>query len=87
MFGLSVEFLDKVVFWATVVTAITGGIAVTSGFIAGIVGYQLAKQSDLRIAEAEARTAEAELKLEDLRRQVGPRKVNRNAFLARSRDS
>src|ERR1700730_5274407 len=33
------------------------------------------------IAEADARTKEAELKLEELRRQVGPRTIDSDAFL------
>jgi hypothetical protein len=69
---------------ATWIAAIFGGIGIGAAFVSAIVGYQLTEEalSDARIkiAASDARTKEAELKLERLRKQMGPRIIDRELF-------
>jgi hypothetical protein len=60
--------------------AVCGGIGIAAAFVSAIVGYQLTEnalsESGTKIAEANARQKEAELKLEQLRKLAGPRGIN-----------
>lgn len=56
MWGYSLQLWQAVVVWATIVTAVAGGIAVASGFVAGWIGYRV---SDIEKSEASKRIAEA----------------------------
>ena len=71
--------------WALLGALILGVIAtfaiVVSGNDRDRALKQELKDKDESIAKANARTKEAELKLEELRREVGPRRVNRQVFL------
>jgi hypothetical protein len=71
--GGKVSFVSPTVFIvATWTAAICGGVGIGAAFISAIVGYQLTekslKDSDVKIAEANARAKEAELKLEEFRK-------------------
>ncbi|WP_157644760.1 hypothetical protein [Burkholderia ubonensis] len=83
-------------FWLTAITggiAVFGGLftAVVGHKISDVTQAQSQAQiaeanarsaeADARSAEAHARSTEAELKLEELRRQVGHRQLQRDAFL------
>lgn len=63
MWGFSLEFWESVFFWATGLAAIAGAVSVASAFVAGIVGYQVTdrvlKESEVKIADANARAEEA----------------------------
>ena len=69
---------------ATWLAAVCGGVGIAAAFISAIVGYQLTekslKDSDVRIAEANARQKDAELKLGELRKLSGPRDINFDVF-------
>lgn len=85
LWGYPLELWESVFLWATTIAALTGALAVGATFVAGIVGFNISdvvqREADKKISEARARTAEAELKLEQLRKQVGPRELNRAVFL------
>jgi len=70
MWGWPLEFWDKVVFWALVVTALAGALSVTTGFAAGLLAYwtggiekmefdKKLRASNLEIEVARASAAEA----------------------------
>lgn len=65
MWGLSLALLDSVVFWATIIAAVAGGLSVGAAFISTFVGgkvtARLQREADERIAEADERAAKAEL--------------------------
>jgi hypothetical protein len=65
---------------ATWIAAVCSGIGVAAAFMSAVVGYQLTEnalsESNSKIAEANARQKEAELKLEQLRKLSGPRDVD-----------
>lgn len=65
VWGFPLEFWSSVIVWATAIAAIAGAISVAAGFVAGIVGYQVSditqKQTEARIAEANARAETAKL--------------------------
>jgi hypothetical protein len=75
-----------------IATAVSGAVAVAAGLAGSFIGRQTSaivqRDSDERIstanaaaAKSNAAAAEASLKLEQLRREVGPRHVQREAFL------
>jgi hypothetical protein len=74
---------------ATLVAAIFRGVGIAAAFVSAIVGYQLTeaalRDSNVKIAEANARTKEAELKLEQLRKLSGPRDIK--VFAKRLKES
>lgn len=79
------SFVSPAVFIiATWLAAFCGAVGVSAAFISAIVGYQLTekslKESDVKIAEANARQKEAELKLAQLRKLAGPRDINFDVF-------
>ncbi len=90
LWGFSLHFWERIFFISTGIAAIAGSVSVIAACIAGVVGYQVTdrwqKDADLRIAEANARAKESELKLEQLRKEVGPRQLNRAAFLHALKD-
>jgi hypothetical protein len=80
-----VSFVSPTVFIvATWLAAICGGVGVAAALVSAIVGYQLAEKSlqdsDVKIADANARQKEAELKLEQLRQLSGPRDLDFEVF-------
>lgn len=93
LWGYSIEFWNRtmtVAIWIAFISAAIGG---TAGLFTGVVGQQLAaiseREAATQIAAANAKSAEAnekakvaELKLEQLRRDVGPRQLNRAGFLS-----
>lgn len=90
--GLSIGVWDRLCVIGFWVTAITGGIAVFGGLFTAVIGHKISDvtqaqsqtqiaAANARSAEAHARSSEAELKLEELRRQVGHRQLQRDAFL------
>jgi len=68
MWGFSLEFWESVFLWATGIAAVAGGVSVLSAFVAGIIGYRTAdvvqKDMTVKLAQANARAAEAHLALE-----------------------
>lgn len=68
MWGFSLEFWESVFLWATGIAAVAGGVSVLSAFVAGIIGYRTSdvvqKDMAVKLAEANARAAEAHLALE-----------------------
>jgi hypothetical protein len=70
---------------ATWIAAVCGGVGIAAAFVSAIVGYQLSEKavtdSNVKIADAEARTKEAELKLEQLRKLAGPRSLDQGVFV------
>lgn len=79
---------DDIFYWANwaLVGALILGVVATCAIVVSGNDRDRALKKELKdkdesIANANARTKEAELKLEELRRQVGPRHVNRDAFL------
>lgn len=83
-FGWSVPIWETIFFWVTVAAALLSGFGIVAAFFSAIIGYKVSdevtRESRIEIAAANARTAEAELKLEQLRRQVAPRQLDRSAF-------
>ncbi|MGF6408402.1 hypothetical protein [Paraburkholderia sp. MM5482-R1] len=90
--GFSIEVWDRLCVIGFWVTAITGGVAVFGGLFTAVIGHKISDvtqaqsqaqiaAANARSAEAHARSSEAELKLEELRRQVGHRQLQRDAFL------
>ena len=68
MWGFSLEFWESVFLWATGIAAVAGGVSILSAFVAGIIGYRTAdvvqKDMTVKLAQANARAAEAHLALE-----------------------
>jgi len=83
-FGWPAQIWESIFFWVTIAAAVLSGLGIGAAFFSAIIGYRISdevtRQSRIEIAAANARTAEAELKLEQLRRQVAPRQLNREAF-------
>jgi len=83
-----VSFVSPTVFVvATWLAAICGGIGIVAAFVSAIVGYQLSenasREANIKIAEANARQSEAELKLAEIREKLGrPRRLDEEAFSA-----
>ena len=78
---------DDVFFWANwllvgalILGVLATGAIVVSGNIRDRELKRELKEKDESIANANAQTKEAELKLEELRREVGPRRINREVF-------
>lgn len=93
LWGYSIEFWNRAMTVAIWVAFIGGGVGLAAGLFTGVVGQQLTtiseREAATKIAAAHAKSAEAnekakvaELKLEQLRRDVGPRQLNRASFLA-----
>ena len=83
------ETVFKVATWSAL---IFGALSIGSAFVSAWVGWEITdatqkdadkkiKVADERIAESNARTKEAELKLEQLRKQMAARHLNRDQFL------
>lgn len=79
--------------FATWTALIFGALSIGSAFVSAWVGWEITdatqkaadgriKAADERIAEYNARAKEAELKLEQLRKHLQPRKLNEEIFLA-----
>jgi hypothetical protein len=83
-FGWPTQIWESIFLWVTIAAAVLSGLGVGAAFFSAIIGYRITdettRESRIEIAAANARTAEAELKLEQLRRQVAPRQLNREAF-------
>src|ERR1700676_1239316 len=84
------ETVFRVATWSAL---IFGALSIGSAFISAWVGWEITdatqkdadkriKAADERIAESNARTREAELKLEQLRKLAGPRGINHSIFEA-----
>jgi hypothetical protein len=65
---------------ASAAAAIFGGLGISAAFFSAIIGYNISdvvtRESNTKIAEANARQSEAELKLAQLRKLAGPRSIN-----------
>jgi hypothetical protein len=63
MWGFSLQFWQSVFIWATIVTVVSGTVAVTAAFVSTWVGYKISgvvqADADRRIAEAGATAATA----------------------------
>ncbi|EIM99590.1 hypothetical protein WQE_18179 [Paraburkholderia hospita] len=92
LWGKSLEFWDSVSVWLMIATAVFGAFAVATGLAGSFIGRQtssmIQRDSDERIsaakadaAKSNAAAADAALRLEQLRRQVGPRQLQREIFL------
>ena len=68
LWGHSLGFWQSVVFWSIVISALAGSVGITAAFVSALVGYNVSnvvqKDADIRISEANARAAEAMLRLE-----------------------
>jgi len=92
VWGKSLEFWDNVSVWLMWIAAFTGGAAAFSGLAGAIISRQVSsvvqRDADERIASANAlaatsnaSAADANLRLQQLRNQVGPRQLRRQDFL------
>ncbi len=92
LWGKSVEFWDAVTLALMWAAAISGAVAAFTGLAGAIISRQtsaiIQRASDERIAAADAlaaksnaAAADAALRLEQLRREVGPRRLQREIFL------
>ena len=72
-------------FWVTAAAAGFGALSVMCVFCSAVIGYKIAdevgREAKIKIVSFEARTAEAELKSEQLRKELGPRHLQRDIFL------
>jgi hypothetical protein len=79
-FGWSLDLWEKIFFCVTAAAAVLGSISLLAAFSSAIIGYKISdvvtRESNEKIAESNARQAEAELKLEQLRKLSGPRGVD-----------
>lgn len=67
------QFMQVPLLWAT---AIFGVFGVTSGFLSGIIGYQLSKESDLKIALATSAAATANERAELAKQEIAVASVH-----------
>jgi hypothetical protein len=72
MFGFSLQTLQSIFFFTTVIAALAGGISVVCALTSAMVGYKI---SDIVQTEAERRISEAEKK-------IAPRFINRTKFIS-----
>jgi hypothetical protein len=79
-FGWSLSTWEAIFFWVTSAAAILGGLGLAAALFSAIIGYTISdvvtRESDAKIAESNARTKEAELKLALLERKIIPRAIN-----------
>jgi hypothetical protein len=83
------ETIFRIATWSAL---IFGALSIGSAFVSAWVGWEITdatqkdadvriRAGDVRMAEANARTKEAELKLEQLRKDWGPRQLQRDIFI------
>jgi hypothetical protein len=83
------ETIFRVATWSALMF---GALSIGSAFVSAWVGWEITdatqkdadariRAGDVRMAEANARTKEAELKLEQLRKDLGPRQLQRDLFI------
>jgi hypothetical protein len=84
---MSVETWKSIADWATIVfialTVVSGSAALILGDRINEKQANLSRQFALELAEANERAALANLQLEELRAKVGPRRIDKDIFLAR----
>ncbi|WEY42050.1 hypothetical protein [Paraburkholderia sp. SUR17] len=86
LWGRTLEFWDVTSQWLVWVAAAAAGLGTISGLLGAIISHEtsalIQRTSDEKIAVANAKAAEANLELERLRAQVGPRQLRRDKFIA-----
>ena len=81
MWGLSLSTLQVIYWTAVLVTAIAGGIGITSALISALVGSHITvvvqRESDERVAVAEQKAAEANLRAAEIEESIAPRRITK----------
>lgn len=82
MLGLELHTWEEIMVWSLGIAALSAVAVVVSTRVVVLLQREENRIAGVRVAEATERATDAELKLEELRARMAPRRLNESAFLS-----